>query len=109
MPRFCTGVYDGHPCTYRAMPGRLFCCGHDPHAFDYQRCAYFNRLGEPCRSLAMRGQDHCFTHSPRNHRARRPAMPLIPRTQRQKAYAKRRIFTYLPHPKTGVPEIPLEQ
>lgn len=104
MPRFCTGIDNGLRCTYRAMPGQLFCYGHHPHPYEATRCAYFNRFGEHCRSLAMRGQDHCFTHSPRNHRARRPAMPLVPRTQRQKAYARSRIFSYMPHPQTGFPQ-----
>jgi hypothetical protein len=31
-------------------------------------------------------------------------MPLVPRTQRQKAYARSRIFSYMPHPQTGFPQ-----
>jgi hypothetical protein len=109
MSRICVAVDEGQSCTLRALPGQQFCSGHHPRAFEYRRCAYFTRLGRQCASLALRGQDHCFTHSPRNHRARRPAMPIIPRTQRQKAYARRHAFMYMPQPKTELPEIPWGQ
>ena len=106
MSRICTALDEDQPCTCRAMPGQQFCSGHHPRPFDYRRCAYFNRFGRQCAAIAIRGQDHCFTHSPRNHRAYRPAMPLIPRTQRQKAYARRHGFSDMPQPQTGFPEPP---
>ncbi|HKO10698.1 MAG TPA: hypothetical protein VJV22_01925, partial [Acidobacteriaceae bacterium] len=69
---------------YRALPGTQFCAGHSPD-WDYRPCLYFNRRGRPCRGSALRGQDHCFSHSKRNRRATRPPIPLVPRTRRRKA------------------------
>ena len=72
MPRFCTAVDDGQRCTYRALPGQRFCCGHHPNPVEPRLCEYLNIRGARCSSLAMRGQDHCFAHSPRNRRRQSP-------------------------------------
>lgn len=96
MPRFCTALENGWPCPCRALPGRPFCCGHNPLPSPSRRCVYFTRDGRHCASLAILGQDHCFTHSPRNRRARRPAIPIIPRTRRQRAQAKWFLLNNMP-------------
>jgi hypothetical protein len=87
MPSLCTALHNGRPCSRRALAGQDYCWGHRPRARAYSQCAYFTRWGQRCRCDAMRGQDHCFTHSPRNRRARQPAIPIVPRTRRQKAAA----------------------
>jgi hypothetical protein len=43
MPRFCTALHQGLPCTRRALPGQLFCYGHHPNPVESRRCEYFNR------------------------------------------------------------------
>ena len=96
MPRFCTALDEGQPCTYRALSGQRFCCGHQPQGLANHQCEYFNRRGERCRALTMRGQDHCFSHSPRNRRAKSPAVPINPRTRCQKARRNRLIFSNMP-------------
>ncbi len=106
MPRLCTAIHDGQPCTYRARPGQLFCAGHNPRTFVTRPCHYFNRRGRPCANTAILGHDHCFTHSPRNRRAKRPSVPLVPRTRRQRAQAKSFGFRQMPQPPTTVPEVP---
>ena len=105
MPRFCTAIRQGQLCTSRARPGQLFCAGHHPHTFDPRPCLYYNERGQRCRAIALLGQDHCFAHSPRNRRAKRPAIPLIPRTRRQKEQAKWLVFFNLPHTQTGLPQV----
>jgi hypothetical protein len=109
MPRFCTALHQGRPCTRRALPGQLFCYGHHPNPVESRRCEYFNRKGQPCRSTTLRGQSHCFTHSPRNRRAKHPATPLIPRTRRQKAQAKWLTFINMPQSKTALLELLSDQ
>lgn len=98
MPRFCTArLDDGQPCGYRALPGKPFCSGHSPdNSHLYHRCQYFNRRGFPCRATPLRGQDHCFTHSSRNRRAKDSPVPLEPRTRRQKERARWFILSNLP-------------
>ncbi len=96
MSRFCTALCEGWPCGYRARPGRNFCCGHDPHQYDYQQCQYFNQRGQQCRNLALRGQDHCFAHSPRYCRMKGGAIPVTPRTKRQKERAKWLLISNMP-------------
>ena len=96
MPRFCTAIHNGCPCPYRARPGVAFCWAHSPQPWLYRQCAFFTRSGRRCRSAAMRGHDHCFTHSPRNRRARQPAIPVLPRTRRQTAQARPCAFSDLP-------------
>jgi hypothetical protein len=98
MPRFCTSrLPDGSRCTTRALPGKSLCCGHaHPGEWVFRPCGYFNRLGEPCRGWAIRGQDHCFVHSRRNRRAKALAVPLVPRTRRQRARAMWLLFKGLP-------------
>jgi len=96
MPRFCTALDQNRPCPCRALPGQLFCYAHHPHPVIPRQCEYLNRKGHRCRSLALRGQDHCFTHSPRNRRAAHPPIPIVPRTRRQKAQARWLIFSNLP-------------
>ncbi len=105
MPRFCTALDAGQPCSCRALPGQAFCCGHHPQPVVYRQCEYLNRSSQRCRSLSLRGQDHCFTHSPRNRRALRPAIPIVPRTRRQKAQAKWLLFNGLPQSKRALPEL----
>lgn len=102
MPRFCTGLLeDGRRCDYRALPGHPFCSGHSPdNAHLYRRCQYFNQLGAPCGSWPLRGRDYCFTHSPRNRRAKDSPIPLVPRTCRQKQRAKWLVFRPLPQSPT---------
>lgn len=104
MPRFCTAIDHGHRCPVRTRPGQRFCAGHAPVPYIPNPCAYRTQSGRPCRSVALRGQDFCFTHSRHNHRARRPATPIIPRTRRQKALANYLESIGLPHTKTGLPE-----
>jgi hypothetical protein len=87
MPRYCTALLDdGQRCDYRALPGKQFCCGHltDTSYLD-RHCAYLNRRGKPCRGWALRGQDHCFTHSKRNRRATRKPIPIAPHVRPRKA------------------------
>lgn len=96
MPRFCTAINQGQSCSFRARPGQKFCAGHLLGPDSYGRCAWFNRRGEPCRSIAIRAHDYCFTHSPRNHRLQEPPVPLVPRTRRQRALAKPIVFSNLP-------------
>lgn len=105
MPRFCTAIDAGRRCPIRTRPGHPFCAGHQPEPFLPQPCAYRTRAGQPCRCPAMRGQDHCFTHSRRNRRARGPAIPIIPRTRRQKAIDKWLESMGLPQPKTALPQL----
>jgi hypothetical protein len=97
MPRFCTAIVDGQRCPGRTRPGHAFCMSHSEDADVFRRCQYFNRHGQQCRATPIRGQDHCFTHSRRNHRAKLPAIPIIPRTRRQKALAKWFCFNAMPH------------
>lgn len=72
MPRFCTALHQGQPCSRRALPGQLFCYGHHPNPGETRRCEFYNRKGQRCRSITLRGQNCCFTHSPRNRRAKSP-------------------------------------
>jgi hypothetical protein len=109
MPRFCTALHQGRPCTFRALPGQLFCYGHHPNPADSRQCEFFNRKGHRCRSTTLRGQNCCFTHSPRNRRATHPPTPLAPRTRRQKAQAKWLIFINLPQSKMALLELPSDQ
>lgn len=90
MPRVCTArLDDGRRCDYRALPYGNFCSVHLPEGdIVFRPCRYFNRFGHPCQARAIRGQDHCFSHSPRNRRAKDEAIPLAPRTRRQKDRAK---------------------
>jgi len=104
MPRFCTAPYEGGRCSTRALPSQAFCAGHHPTWALPPDCRYFNRRGQQCRALALRGQDHCFTHSPRNRRVRRPAIPLVPRTRRQKAQARWFVLSILPQCSTSHPQ-----
>ena len=101
MSRFCTALDQGQRCVCRALPGKDLCYGHHLALLGpptpIRRCAYFSLRGEPCRASAMRGQDHCFVHSPRNQRRKLPATPLQPRTRRQRAYIKALIFSRMPH------------
>jgi hypothetical protein len=78
MPRFCTALHQGQPCTRRALPGQAFCYGHHPNPVDFRQCEFFNRKGRRCRSTTLRGQSCCFTHSPRNRRAIHPPPPWSP-------------------------------
>jgi hypothetical protein len=107
MPRFCTALHQGQPCSRRALPGQLFCYGHHPNPGETRRCEFYNRKGQRCRSITLRGQNCCFTHSPRNRRAKSPPTP--PRTRRQKAQAKCLIFMNLPHTKTALPQLQSDQ
>jgi hypothetical protein len=92
MPRFCTAVEDNLPCGRRALPGRPFCAGHNPAWTLPGRCQYYNCFSEPCRSEAIRGHDYCFTHSPRNRRARSKPLPLVPRTAHQRRIVQHPLF-----------------
>ena len=103
MPRFCTALDHGQPCTTRALPGQAFCYGHHPRRRAWTQCAFFNRKGDRCGCFTMRGQDHCFTHSPRNGRVRHKPIPIVPRTRRQKIEAKWLIFSNLPLYKQPLP------
>lgn len=116
MPRYCTALLeDGQRCDYRALPGKQFCCGHLPDtSYLYRPCAYFNRRGQPCGGCAMRGQDHCFTHSKRTRRATRKPISLVPRTRRRKAAPEPASFQAiatvpqsLTHNLSGVSRLPL--
>jgi hypothetical protein len=109
MPRFCTALHQGLPCTRRALPGQLFCYGHHPNPVESRQCEYFNRKGQPCRSTTLRGQSHCFTHSPRNRRAPSPPIPLVACTRRQKAQANWLIFINMPQSKTALQQILSDQ
>ncbi len=109
MPRSCIALHEGQRCGARARPGQDFCFQHHPHPFVARQCEYFNRLGERCRCTVIRGQNHCFTHSPRNRHATRPAIPIVPRTRRQKAQARLFIFSNLARWKTIPPEIQQDQ
>ena len=109
MPRFCTALHQGLPCTRRALPDQLFCYGHHPNPVESRRCEFFNRKGQRCRSTTLRGQSHCFTHSPRNRRATQPPVPIVPRTRRQKAQVKWRIFINMPQSKTALLELLSDQ
>jgi hypothetical protein len=104
MPRFCTALHEGQPCPARATPGQRFCYVHRPQPHVSRRCEYFNRKGQPCRSTTLLGQNYCFTHSPRNRRATRPALPIVPRTRRQKAQVRWLIFINMPKSKSALPE-----
>ena len=104
MPRFCTAIHEGEPCTVRALPGHRFCYGHHPNPPAFRQCEYFNRFGRQCRAAALRAHDHCFTHSPRNLRSRREPIPLVPRTRRQKAAARWFTCSNLPQLKTALSE-----
>ena len=106
MPRFCTALDEGRPCTTRALAGQAFCYGHHPAAFEYQRCAYLTNEGQQCRALALRGQDHCFNHSPRNRRTQRPAIPLIAGESAKKARAKWFVLSKMPVPGRPLPQTP---
>ena len=57
------------------------------------------RESESTRGL--RGQNCCFTHSRRNRRAARTAIPIHPRSRRQKAQANWLIFINMPQSKKG--------
>jgi len=92
MPRFCTALESSLPCGRRALPGRPFCAGHDPIWMPPGRCHYYNRFAQPCRSESIRGQDHCFTHSRRNRRARLKPLPLVPRTAHQRRQVEHPLF-----------------
>jgi hypothetical protein len=109
MPRFCTALHQGQPCTRRALPGQPFCYGHHPSPGETRQCEYFSRKGQQCRSTTLRGQNHCFTHSPRNRRAKQPAIPIQPRTRRQKAQVKWLIFINMPQSKTALLELLSDQ
>ena len=78
MPRFCTALHQGQPCSRRALPGQLFCYGHHPSPGETRQCEFYNRKGQRCRSITLRGQNCCFTHSPRNRRAKSPPTPTPP-------------------------------
>ncbi len=79
MPRFCIALFRGQPCPAGLSPVSTFAVGHlTPSAPVPRPCGYINPKGEPCRAFALRGQDHCFVHSPRNHRAKQPLTPLSP-------------------------------
>ena len=97
MPRVCTALLDeGRRCDNRALPYGNVCSAHLPEgAMHLRPCRYFNRSGHPCRAQAIRGQEHCFTHSPRNRRAKQEPVPLVPRTRRQMQRAKWLIFSNL--------------
>ena len=109
MARICTALDAGQPCTRRALPGQPFCYGHHPASFAPRRCLYFNRHGSQCLGIALLGHDHCFTHSPRNPRARSPRIPLQPRTRRQRAMVKWLLFNRMPHTWDPLPEPPQMQ
>lgn len=98
MPRYCTAILDdGRTCVYRARPGKLFCFGHSHEGAEpLRQCHYFNRRGQACRSMAQRGQSHCFTHGPRNKQTKEPPIPLQPRTRRQKSRAMWLLIRNLP-------------
>ena len=106
MSRFCTAASASQPCGRRALPGQSFCYSHHPTRVAPRPCGYFNLRGEPCCSPALRGQDHCFTHSPRNHRLREPALPIVPRTRRQRARLAARLFYNLPESLRTLPNLP---
>jgi hypothetical protein len=109
MPRFCTALHQGQLCTRRALPGQLFCYGHHPNPVESRRCEFFNRYGQRCRSTTLLGQNCCFTHSPRNRRAKSPAIPIHPRTRRQKAQANWLIFMNLPQSKMALLQLQPDQ
>jgi hypothetical protein len=109
MPRFCTALHQGQPCTFRALPGQAFCYGHHPDPVESRQCEFFNRKGQRCRSTTLRGQSCCFTHSLRNRRATHPPIPLVPRTRRQRAQAKWLIFINLPQSKMTLLELQPDQ
>ncbi len=104
MPRYCTAIVHGRRCPTRTRPGQPFCAGHAPDPFLPQPCAYRTRTGRACRSHALRGRDHCFSHSRHNHRAPCRPTPILPRTRRQKALDKWLESIGLPQPKTALAE-----
>jgi hypothetical protein len=106
MPRFCTAIDQGQRCPGRTRPGQPFCGGHHPRTFDPRPCLFFTQQGYPCRATAIRGQEHCAAHSPRNRRAKRPAVPLIPRTRRQRAQVKWILFRGMPQSSIDLPQVP---
>jgi hypothetical protein len=109
MSRFCTALCEGQPCGRRALPGQPFCCGHQPHPYTPHQCEYFNQRGQRCRAFTLCGQDHCFAHSPRNRRARRPAVPIVPRTRRPRDQARWFIFSNMPESqKTLLEALPMQ-
>ncbi len=109
MPRFCTALHQGQPCTRRALPGQPFCYGHHPNPGETRQCEFFNRKGQRCRSTTLRGQDCCFTHSPRNRQATQPPTPIHPRTRRQKAQARWLIFSNKPESQKALLQLPSDQ
>ena len=105
MPRFCTAIEEGRRCPGRARPGQPFCAGHDPHTFDPRPCLYFNLRRGPCLGIAIRGQDHCFAHSPRNRIAKRSPLPLIPRGRYPSTQTKLPVFNEMPQSPRCPPEV----
>jgi len=96
MSRFCTALFEGYPCGRRSRPGRNFCYGHDPDRDEFGSCQYYNQRGQQCRNMPLRGQDHCFVHSPRYCRDKRGAIPVTPRTERQKSRVKWLLISNMP-------------
>ena len=78
MPRFCTALHQGQPCTFRALPGQAFCYGHHPDPVESRQCEFFNRKGQRCRSTTLRGQSCCFTHSLATAAPHTPLSPWSP-------------------------------
>ena len=106
MPRFCTALDEGQPCTTRALAGQAFCFIHHPAYVEARRCAYLTLSGQPCHSFALRGQDHCFNHSPRNRRTKYPPVPLVPGKNAKRARARWFVLSRMPVSGRPLPQTP---
>lgn len=92
MTGLCTALGNQGFCLRPTLPGDTLCPDHRLHPPLYRQCEYYTLPGWRCLGITLRGQDHCFTHSPRNRRTRRKALPVLPRTRRQRAQVKWRVF-----------------
>ena len=118
MPRFCIAMieYTANPalspqppvrCGRRTRPGHSFCTGHSPDLYQARRlCQYHNRLGAQCRATPIRGQDHCFAHSPRNRSALHAPLPLAHWPQSAKPRFAAFAFSNLAQPRMPLRQLP---
>ena len=111
MPRFCTALHQGQPCTFRALPGQALLLRPPPRArVETRQCEFFNRKGQRCRSTtpcAARAAASLIARATAAPHA--PLSPLVPRTRRQRAQAKWLIFINLPQSKMTLLELQPDQ
>jgi hypothetical protein len=105
MPRFCTALHQGQPCTRRALPGQPFCYGHHPNPVDFPPVRVLQLQG-PALPLHYPARPELLLHpQPTEPPRHTPPTPLVPRTPRQKAQAKWLIFINLPQSKMALLEL----